>query len=201
MAHARRKFLEALATEPEAANWMLGHIALLYKVEAYASEQNYLGTEAHLRLREEISRVVLENMRARLDELRGTTRPKSPLGKALGYLHNQWSRLCLFLEDPEIPIDNNEAERQLRRPVLGRKTSLFVGSDESGERYAVVYSLVMTCVKIGVNPTEYLAWVLPKVQGYSGKRMAELLPHAYQRMISTQADDEPDAGRLLGCNA
>ena len=64
----------------------------------------------------------------------------------------QWSRLILFLDHVELPMDNNPAERELRRPVIGRKTVMFARNHELAECYAIGYSLVMRCRKIGVDP-------------------------------------------------
>ena len=65
----------------------------------------------------------------------------------------------------------------LRREVVGRKNWLFVGHDESGENVAGLFSLIATCEANGVNPTEYLADVLMRVQTHPASRIDELLPH------------------------
>lgn len=179
MAHMRRKFVEATATDPERAGAVVSIVACLYLVESAAK-----GTSPHDRahrkdLRDSTSRELMEYLRATLDEIKPQVRPKSPIGRAVSYAIKQWPRLCVFLEDPDVPIDNNEAERQLRRPVLGRKTSLFVGNHDCGQRYAINYSLVLTCRKVGINPTEYLDWLLKVIDDYSSQRIHELLPHNY----------------------
>ncbi len=99
----------------------------------------------------------------------------------ISYMDKQWSRLILFLDHVTLPMDNNPAERELRRPVTGRKTAMFARNHKSAERYAIGYSIVMTCRKIGVDPIQYLAWVLPRVQGYNHKKLDDLLPHAFKR--------------------
>ena len=181
LVHARRKFVEALANHPVEARWMIGHIALLYAVESQIKRDKQQGTDTHRMVRDQFCRQITDNMRAWLDEQLLTVRPKSLLGKAVCYMHKQWPRLTLFLDHVELPMDNNPAERELRRPVIGRKTAMFARNHESAERYAIGYSLVMTCRKIGVDPIQYLAWVLPKVQGYNHKKLDDLLPHAFKR--------------------
>jgi transposase len=89
----------------------------------------------------------------------------------------QWDALTLFLIDPHLPVDNNASERAVRFAALGRKNFLFVGSDEAGENLAGLYSLIATCEANGVNPVEYLADVLLRVQTHPASRIDELLPH------------------------
>jgi transposase len=76
-----------------------------------------------------------------------------------------------------LPLDNNASERALRVCALGRKNFLFVGSDEAGENLASLYSLIATCEANGVNPVDYLADVLIRVQTHPAARIDELLPH------------------------
>ena len=180
MAHARRKFFEALQDDPERTRWMIGHIALLYAVESQVVANRLQGSAEHGRIRTTVCRAITDNMRAWLTHEKPLVRPTSRIGKAIAYMDRQWPRLTLFLDHPELPIDNNQAERDLRRPVLGRKTSLFVAKHESGQRYAMAFSLVMTCRKIGVDPITYLTWLLPQIDGHPASRVAELLPHAYR---------------------
>jgi transposase len=84
--------------------------------------------------------------------------------------------LTLFLTDPHLPIDNNASERALRVCALGRKNFLFVGNDRAGENLAGLYSLIATCEANGVNPVDYLADVLIRVQTHPASRIDELLP-------------------------
>lgn len=85
-----------------------------------------------------------------------------------------------FLADARIPVDNNASERALRAAALGRKNWLFVGHDESGANVAGLFSLIATCEANGVNPTEYLADVLMRVQTHPASRIDELLPHNWK---------------------
>ncbi len=179
MAHARRKFVEAESTDPTRAAEALAIIASLYRVEA---ELRARGSDDRLErqaMRDRSSRPLMEILRHWLDQHHDQVRPQSPIGRAITYARKQWGRLCVFLEDPDVPIDNNEAERHLRRPVLGRKTSLFVANHDSGKRYAINYSIVLTCRKAGINPTEYLTWLLTTIDRYPSRKIADLLPANY----------------------
>jgi transposase len=99
------------------------------------------------------------------------------MGEAIKYAINQWDALTLFLSDPHLPVDNNASEAALRICALGRKNFLFVGNDGAGENLAGLYSLIATCEVNGVNPLEYLADVLLRVQTHPASRIDELLPH------------------------
>ena len=72
-----------------------------------------------------------------LQKQKAIVRPKSPLCQALTYMDRQWKHLHVFVDDPLVSADNNEAERLLRRVALGRKTTFFVGSDDHGQHDAI----------------------------------------------------------------
>ena len=105
--------------------------------------------------------------------------PKSPLGGAIRYTLGQWGELGVFLDDARVPLDNNASERSLRRIALGRKNYLFVGDVASGKSRAGLYSLVATCESRGINPFDYLADVLARVQDHRANAIDELLPAAW----------------------
>jgi transposase len=100
---------------------------------------------------------------------------------AIRYTLNLWDAMIHFVDDAKIPLDNNPAEAALRRVALGRKNFLFVGHDEAGDNRAGLYSLVATCEANGVNPLEYLADVLIRVNTHPNKQIDELPPHLWNR--------------------
>ena len=104
--------------------------------------------------------------------------PKSPLGRAMGYLHRQWPRLSKFLTDPLMELTNNEVESDLRPWVLNRKTWLFVGNERSARRAADALTLITTCKKMGIPPRAYLRFALAKLLA-GEKSLDALLPEAY----------------------
>ena len=114
-----------------------------------------------------------------LKRQKGAVLPKSPLGKAIQYTLNQWNVLNEFLSNSIIPLDNNHAERLLRRVALSRKTSMFMSSSR-GESYAVVLSLVQSCRLCKINPEEYLTDVLLRVQTTPISEIQSLLPTNWQ---------------------
>lgn len=103
--------------------------------------------------------------------------PNGPMGEAIRYALNQWDALTLFLKDAHLPVDNNASENALRICALGRKNFLFVGQDAAGENLAALYSLIATCEVNGVNPVEYIADVLMRVQSHPASRIDEVPPH------------------------
>jgi transposase len=182
--HARRHVFDALATAPEAREG-LDIILDLFMVERYAANANIVGTDAHLELRRTRSAPILD----RLDIWRKATsplfEPKSPMGEALRYLNNQWTRLRVFLEDPLIPIHNNASEAALRIVSLMRKNSLFFGNERAGRRFMTLYSLIATCERHDVNPEVYLADVLIRLQDHPADRVADLLPHRWKETFGS----------------
>jgi transposase len=177
LAHLRRRFFEAQSTAPELAKAAMGYILDVYRIERAALDADLLGTPEHLEMRQTQSAAVMDAFKAWLDLQQERQLPKSPIGEAIGYALSQWDALTLFLTDPHLPIDNNASERALRVAALGRKNFLFVGHDEAGENLAGLYSLIATCEANEVNPVDYLADVLLRVQTHLASRIDELLPH------------------------
>jgi IS66 C-terminal element len=86
-----------------------------------------------------------------------------------------------------VNIDNNRIEGTFRPTKIGLRNYLFIGHPAAGWRSAVVYSVVATCKLLGVNPENYIAWVLPKLAAATNKTAIGLLPHDYARL--DQIDD------------
>jgi transposase len=175
LAHVRRKFFDALQTAPEAQQ-ALDLILGVYRVEHRAMEQGIVRTEVHARLRKRESRAAMKRLRAWIDEHNDRYPPKGPMGKALSYALDNWEELQVFLDDVNVPVDNNASERALRIVALGRKNFLFVGHEDAGQNLAVLYSLMATCEEHGVDPHAYLADVLVRIDVHPNRLIDELLP-------------------------
>ena len=91
------------------------------------------------------------------------TPPKSPLGAAVRYAQNQWKAATRFLDDPQLPVDNNSSERALRVVALGRKNFYGAGSKDGGQALAVLYSLTASCDAADIEPFAYLRDVIERV--------------------------------------
>ncbi|WNG33086.1 IS66 family transposase [Archangium violaceum] len=185
-AHVRRKFFDALSKTPEAGT-VLDSILALYRVEHEALKAGVVRTLAHRALRQQKSRPVLEALHAYLTQQQPLHLPKGPMGQAIAYALNQWDALCRFVEDERLPLDNNRSEGALRKAAVGRKNFLFVGHEAAGENLAGLYALVATCEVNGINPEEYLADVLLRVQTHPNSRLDELLPHEWKRLCAADS--------------
>src|SRR4051812_1419227 len=89
--------------------------------------------------------------------------PQSRLGKAMGYLKNQWEPLSVFLRDGRVPIDNNETEQLMKQVATGRKNWLFVGSAEAGHRAAILMTVVSTAHRHHLDVWLYVKDVLDRL--------------------------------------
>lgn len=101
---------------------------------------------------------------------------KSSLAKATAYSLSRWSALTRYTTDGRLEICNNAAERAMRPPAMGRKNWTFAGSDEGGERAAILYTLIESAKINGVDPEAYLRHVLTYIADHPINRIAELLP-------------------------
>lgn len=157
-AHARRGLVTCARGGDRIAFEGVKLMAPLFETERQSRKAGD-NAEQRRERRQTESKAVVEGIRTWLDEQRAIVPPKTQLGKALGYLHRQWHRLILFLDDGNIPLTNNRRERELRKLVLGRRNWLFVWEDVGGERTANILTIVATCVSHGLNPREYLTTV------------------------------------------
>jgi transposase len=129
----------------------------LYAIEAQAPPGRD-GDELRKKLRREQSRPVTEKMHAWLEAQRFL--PESAFGKAMRYVAANWRGLTVFLEHPEVPLDNNRTERGFRGPALGRHNFYGSKSRRGTEVAALLYSLVETAKLNGVEPKRYLKQAL-----------------------------------------
>ena len=189
LAHARRKFFDALETAP-VAQAALDLILDVYQVEHAATEGGFARTDQHLARRQTESRAAMERLRSWCEAARPHHLPKGPLGKALRYAIAQWEPLTRFLEDAQIPVDNNASERALRVAALGRKNYLFVGHDDAGQHAAALYSLVSTCEALGGQPARLPRRRPHPSPDHPDSAIDELLPPKWH-----PPDDQADSKR------
>lgn len=178
LAHARRKLFEL--KELPGVDGALDLIGKIYEVEHEAAEADLLGTQDHLELRRRRSRPLFAQLLCWARAQRQHYDPRSAMGKALRYIVKNHRELGCFLRYATIPPDNNKAESALRRVAVGRNNYLFVGNEDAGNGLAVLYTLVASCEKHGVDPTAYLADVLVRIQHHPASRVEELLPHRWK---------------------
>lgn len=155
-AHARRYFIKVLDQgENQNAQNMIELIGQLYGVEKQIRENQYQSKEIKI-IRTEQSIQILKQIRQLLDQTLHSTIPNGLMGKALGYLNNQWPYLIGYVEDGNYPIDNNAAENTIRPFVIGRKNWLFANSVKGAKASANLYSLIETAKAHNLNPEIYL---------------------------------------------
>ncbi|GAG23823.1 unnamed protein product, partial [marine sediment metagenome] len=170
--HARRKFFDAVDSNPREAHQVLEWIWQLSDIEDRAREWS-VDTRRDLRARE--SNPILDKMEAYLAELAQTTLPKSCLRKAVTYARNQWEALRRYTEDGRLTADNNVSERTLRHQAIGRKNWLFLGSEAAGPRSAVLYTILAGAKRHRIEPWAYVRDLLLRLHA-DDLRLEELLP-------------------------
>jgi hypothetical protein len=192
-AHARRRFFDAQLTDRDRALIGLGFIKRLYEADRVASRAP---PSRRTEERRRLAAPILDAFKAWLDAEALVVLPKAPIADAIGYARNQWDALTRFLEDARLKLDNNAAERQLRRVAVGRKNWLFAGSDEGAERACVLYSLVASCKLHDVNPFDYLRDVLVRVSEHPARDVLALSPKGWKQQ--TENLDAPKLAAATG---
>lgn len=174
-AHFRRKIFDIHKPRPTALTTdILERIAALYAIEAEVR-----GGPPGIRhqARQERTRPLIAELRKLLDDALRRLSPKSVMATAIAYGTKRWVALTRFLDNGELEIDNNIAERSLRAIAVGRKNWLFAGSNTGGTRAAAIYTVIETCKMNGVEPQAYIADVIAKIAGdWPASRWDELMP-------------------------
>ena len=178
-AHARRALHEALA-ETKSAAWFVGQIGQLYAVEKKLREQK-AGPQLRAAMRVWQSRPVLERLRRGMELIRRRTLPQGLLGQAIDYTLKRWGALNRFVEDGFLEIDNNLIENSIRPSALGKRNWLFVGHPGAGERSAVIYTLLGSCRRHGVNPFDYLKDLFTRLPAAKITEIKEFTPAAWAK--------------------
>lgn len=195
LAHARRKYVEVAEHFPEECRYVLELLGKVYEHDAEARKQG-LSANRRLALHQEKSRPLLDElerwMKQQLDER--NVEPNSGLGQAIRYMQNRWPALTLFLRQPGAPLDNNLAERVLKKAILHRKNALFFKT-RKGARVADLYmSLIHTCELNRVNPFDYVVALLrhgPAVAQAPADWMPWNYPTALARLPSPSGPGPP----------
>jgi len=172
-AHVRRKFFELADTSPVATE-VLRRIAQLYAIE---DEVRGEPAERRRQIRSERSRVLVDDLRQYLEARNRQVSAKAKLGEAIRYALTRWDGLSRFLDDGRIDLDSNAVERSIRPLALNRKNALFAGSDEGGDNWAVIATLIENCKLSGINPHTWLTETLAKLaNGHPANTVSELMP-------------------------
>ena len=174
---------------------MVDYIRPVYQVEEriktlreeYAARGEVLPLAEVQALRQGKSKPIMEKFKAWVDELLPGTPPNSALGKALGYTSRQWPKLVRHLDHPDMPVDNNYVERQIKSYATGRKAWLFAYDAAGAQASANLYSLVMTCRANEVEPYTYLNYLFEHLPAASNVEQVEaLLPWNVKAVLEEQ---------------
>jgi len=138
--------------------------------------------EQRLEQRRRLSAPLLAQLRERLLMWKEQLLPKHPMAEAINYALGQWAELSVFCSDGAVPIDNNVSEREIKRVVLNRKNSLFVGNPRGGRTAAILTSLTSTCRRHAVDPQLYLTQLLTNLSQMRRSELANWLPDQWKRL-------------------
>lgn len=160
-AHARRKWTDIHKAAPlPLAQAVIEQIAAIYAVEAQIRGQD---AEARRRARQDRTAPLMVELKILMEQALPELSRQSKSAKAIGYCLRHWAGLSVFLEDGRLEIDNNTVERSMRPISLGRKNSLFAGSDGGAETWAILASLLNTAKLNGLDPYAYLNDVVEQI--------------------------------------
>jgi len=186
MAHIRRAIFEAREDAPMAVDLVLAAIQKLYRIEARAKAQA-MSLEARLELRQREAKPIFMEVGQLIATMRKDVLPKSPLGRALTYAENQWPAMARYLEVAQAELDNNSTEHSLRDVVLGRRNWLHVGQEAGGEKAANLFSLMITCKRLGVEPYAYLHDILRRLPSHPNKDIWQLTPRGWKETFAPKS--------------
>jgi transposase len=180
--HARRKFYEAREQDPPIAGWLLRQIGHLYRIERKLRISRS-GPQLREAVRTHQAKPIYDRLHRVLIRLKRKRRylPRNRMGLAVDYTLNLWTLLGIYLDDGRIEIDQNLVENAIRPTALGKKNWLFIGEAEAGQRSAILYTIVESCRRRGLDPYAYLRHVLTRLPSATNWQIKDLTPEAWAR--------------------
>lgn len=186
-AHPRRAFRDAEAAQPVLARQAGAFLTKMYAIERQAAADGLVGEP--LRARRQLhTRPVVDAFRTWLLAHQHLL-PSDPLGEVVRYYLRHFDDLTRFVDDPDIPIDNNPSERAFQDHARLRLNSLFAGSAEGGRRWAILLGVVTTAQRLGLDVQAYLTWMFERRgtrRREFGLTAEQLTPAAYKEMLEEQ---------------
>jgi len=180
LAHARRKFFDLhVSNKSQIAQQALDYIGQLYDVEREVKDLN---ADERRQIRQAKSKPLADAFAQWMLLQRQKVTDGSAIASALDYSLKRWAALTRFLDNGQLPIDNNWIENQIRPIAIGRNNWLFAGSLRAGQRAAAVMSLIQSAKLNGHDPYAYLKDVLARLPTQKNSQIAELLPHRWQAL-------------------
>ena len=166
-----------MANKSQIAEFALEQFARVYDIEREVKELN---TNQRQEARQHKARPVLDALHEWMTLQRQKVPNGSATAKALDYSLRRWDALTRFVDDGQLPVDNNLIENQIRPIALGRNNWLFAGSLRAGQRAAAVMSLIQSARMNGHDPYTYLKDVLTRLPTQRASQIGELLPHCWK---------------------
>ena len=176
--HARRKFVEAEKSAPEIAREAVALMDALFAVERQTKD---VAVAERLELRQKQSVPILAELHRKLLIWKEQLLPKHPMADAVNYTLGQWEALTVFTTDGAVPIDNNVSEREMKRVVLNRKNSLFVGNPRGGRTAAILASLTSSCRRHDMDPHLYFMQLLVNLPTWPARDLDAWLPDRWKQ--------------------
>jgi transposase len=180
MAHARRKFDEAMKNDKKISMEALTRMQRIYRLEHWLRVLK-INDEGKKKLREKMAVPMLNDMFDWMEQAINKTTPQSPIYKALQYSIKRREELMCYTSDGKLHIDNNPVENKIRPTVIGKKNYLFMGSHDAAQRSAMIYSFLISCKANNINPEEWLEDVLLRINSTKKSDLTNLLPHRWKK--------------------
>jgi len=181
-AHVRRKFIEAQAEAPRQAGLILHMIQNLYRCEKRLRERK-AGPTLRAMERTLACGPLLARIHRTLLLWKKKRRflPQGTMGKAIEYALGQWSSVQLYLADGQLEIDNNLVENAIRPTAIGKKNWLFFGEAKAGESSAIIYTIIESCRRRGLDPFAYLRDIFTRLPTATNWQIKDLTPAAWAK--------------------
>ena len=181
--HARRKFDEALTVIPKAHRNKSDAFLVIKQIQAIYREEgklNELSSEERLTQRQLVIKPLVDALFAYLKKMEPTVPASGQLRKAYTYILNQEKYLLVFLEDGEVPIDNNASERAIRGFCIGKKNWQMIDTINGAHSSAIIYSIAETAKANSLKPYDYFVYLLEEIPKHMDQEdrtfLEDLLP-------------------------
>jgi len=198
--HWRRLFEKIQDAFPQETKFALDAIGQLYTFEDKIKELQ-LSSMKKLQYRLEHSKPVVDELFGWCDQqlLNQKLPPKSKLRAAIQYGSKRENAFRVFLGDPDLPLDTNDIERQIRTVAVGKKNWMFAWTEAGAEQLGIIYSLIASCRLQGIDPYTYLVDVLLRVGRHPARDVHQLIPREWKQhfLDNPLRSDQPFQGYKL----
>jgi len=181
--HARRKFDEALEVLPKEQRKKSNAFLVMSQIQAIYREEGKLKdltSEERLEQRHLVIKPLVDALFVYLKQQEPTVPKSGQLRKAYTYILNQENYLRVFLEDGDVPMDNNASERAIRGFCIGKKNWQMIDTIHGAKASAIIYSIAETAKANNLKPYDYFEYLLSEIPNHMDDRnnsfLEDLLP-------------------------